>query len=87
MLKSNVKENLEKNLINPKNVKKIRHNLKREEQIALKKIGNWDQQAIRILDKGSRFVILDNSDFQEKVQHQINRSSFQKKIRKPKQSQ
>ena len=40
-------------------------------------IRNWNEQTIRIQDKGSRFVILDNSDYEEKVQHQIN-SSFQK---------
>ena len=71
-------ENLEKDLINPKNVKKFQHNITREEQIALKEIRNWDEQTIRIQDKGSRFVILDNLDYEEKVQHQINRSSFQK---------
>ena len=70
--------NLEKDLINPKNVKKFRHNITREEQIALKEIRNWDQQTIRIQDKGSRCVILHNSDYEEKVQHQINRSSFEK---------
>ena len=71
-------ENLEKDLINPKNVKKFQHNITREEQIALKEIRNWDEQTIGIQDKGSRFVILDNLDYEEKVQHQINRSSFQK---------
>ena len=50
-------ENLEKDLINPKNVKKLRHNITREEQIALEKIRNWDEQTIRIQDKGSSFVI------------------------------
>ena len=50
-------ENLEKNLINPKNVTKFRHNITREEQIALEKIRNWDEQTIRIQDKGSSFVI------------------------------
>ena len=50
----------------------------REEQIKLNKIRNWDKQTIRIQDKGSRFVILDNSDQEGKVQHRINRSSFAK---------
>ena len=71
-------ENLLKDLVNPKNVKKFRHNITREEQVALKEIRNWDNQIIRIQDKRSRFVILDNSDYEEKVQHQINRSSFEK---------
>ena len=76
-------ENLEKDLINQKNVKKFRHNITKEEQIALKEIKNWDEQTIRIQDKGSRFVILDNSDYEEKVQHQINRSSFEKLSENP----
>ena len=76
-------ENLEKDLINPKNVKKFRHNTTTEEQIALKEIRNCDEQTIRIQDKGSRFVILDNSDYEEKVQHQINRSSFKKLSENP----
>ena len=67
-------ENLEKDLINPKNVKKFQHNITREEQVALKEIRNRDEQTIRIQDKGSRFVILGNSDYEENVQHQINRS-------------
>ena len=33
---------------------------------------------IIIQDKGPTFVILDNSDYEEKVKHQINRSSFEK---------
>ena len=65
-------------MVNTKKLKKFRHNITREEQFALKKIRNWDEQTIRIQDKGSRFVILDNSDYEEKVQHQINRSSFEK---------
>ena len=71
-------ENLEKDLINLKNVKKFRNNIMRKEQIALKDMRNWDEQTIRIQDKGSRFVVLDHLDYEEKVQHQINRSSFEK---------
>ena len=44
----------------------------------MKEIRNWDKQTIRIQVKGSRLVILDNSDYEEKLQYQINRSSFQK---------
>ena len=66
-------ENLEKDLINLKNVKKFRHNITREEQVS-KEIRNQDEQSIRIQDKGSRFIILGNSDYEEKVRHQINRS-------------
>ena len=41
---------------------------------------NWDEQTIKGQDKGSRFVILDNSDYEEKLQHQINRSSCEKNL-------
>ena len=57
-------ENLERDLINPKNVKKFRHNITREEEVPLKEIRNWDKQAIRVPDKGSRFLILDSSDYE-----------------------
>ena len=76
-------QKLEKDLINPKNVKKCRHNITKEEQIALNEIKNWDEQTTRIQDKGSRFVILDNSDYEEKVQHQINRTLFKKLSENP----
>ena len=65
-------ENLEKDLINLKNVKKFRGNITREEKIALKEIRNWDEQAIRIQDKVWRFVILDNSDYEKTARHEIN---------------
>ena len=44
----------------------------------MKEIRNWNKQTTRIQDKWSRIVILDNSDYEEKVQNQINRSSFEK---------
>ena len=62
-------DNLEKDLINKKDVKKCRHNITREGQFALKEVRNWDEHTIITQDKGSRFVILDNSDYEEKVQH------------------
>ena len=62
-------ENLEKDLINPKDVKKFRLNITREEQVALKEVKNLDKQTIKTQDKESRFVILDSSDYEEKVQH------------------
>ena len=71
-------ENLEKDLINPENVKNFWRNITREEQVALEEIRDWDEQTIRIQNKGSRFVVLDNSGYEEKVEHQINRSSFEK---------
>ena len=71
-------DNLEKDLINQKNVKKFRHNVTKEEQVAQKEVRKWNEHTIITEDKGSRFVILDNSDYEKKLQHQINRSSFEK---------
>ena len=50
----------------------------------MKEIRNWDEQTFKIQDEGSRFIILDNSDYEEKVQHQIKRSSFEKISENPK---
>ena len=54
----------------------FQHNITGEEQTALKEIRG--KQTIRIQDKGSIFVTFDNSDYEEKVQHQTKWSSFQK---------
>ena len=58
----NFMENLEKDLINPKNGKNFWHNITREDEVPLKKIRNCDKQTIIIQNKWSRFVILDDSD-------------------------
>ena len=42
----------------------------------MKEIKSWDDKVIRVQDKGSRFVVLSNNDYESKVQHQIDRSSF-----------
>ena len=71
-------EKIEKDLFNPENVKKVCHNLSKDEKAALKDIRYWDKNVVRVQDKGSRFVVLDNEDYIKKVEHQINRSSFQR---------
>ena len=43
----------------------------------LKDIRNWDKNVGRVQDKRLRFVFLENEDYIKKVEHQINRSSFQ----------
>ena len=52
--------------------------LSKDEKAALKDIRNWDKNVVRVQDKGSRFVVMDNEDYVKKVEHQINRSSFQR---------
>ena len=42
----------------------------------MKEIKSWDDKVIRVQDKGSRFVVLSNNDYESKVQHQIDSSSF-----------
>ena len=34
------------------------------------------ERSIRVQDQGSRFVILENRDFEQKIKYQIERSSF-----------
>ena len=70
-------ENMEKDLFDPGNVKITRSKLSKDEKKALKEIKSWDDRVVRVQDKGSRFVILENETYEERVQHQIDRSSFQ----------
>ena len=42
----------------------------------MKEMKSWDDKMICVLDKGSRFVIEDTNSYIENVEHQINRSSF-----------
>ena len=69
-------EVMENDLFNTSNIRKPRNNLKKNEKLALKEIKSWDDKVIRIQDKGSRFAVLSNNDYERKVQHQIDRSSF-----------
>ena len=39
---------------------------------------SWDDKVIHVQDKGSRLVVLDTNNYIEKVEHQINRISFDK---------
>ena len=67
-----------KELFNPKNVKLARSNLSKNEKKALKDDKSWDDKVVRVQDKGSRFVILENEVSEEIFQQQINRNSFKK---------
>ena len=69
-------ENMEKELLNPKNVKITRSNLNKDEKKALKEIKSWDDKVVRVQGKGPRFVILENEVYEEKIQQQVDRSSF-----------
>ena len=66
----------EKEIFNPKNIRKTRNNLNKDEEVALKEIKLWEDKVIWVQEEGSRFVVLNTCDYIEKVKHQINRSSF-----------
>ena len=69
-------ENIEKDIFDTAAVRNVRPNISKEEKEALKEIRSWNNQTVRVQDKGSRFVILDNNDYEQKIQTQIDRSSF-----------
>ena len=66
----------EKQLFEPKNIKRVRRNLTYEERKALAELKSMENTVVRIQDKGSRFVLLTNEDYENKVEHQIARSSL-----------
>ena len=69
-------DTIEKEIFNPKNIRKTRNNFNKNEKVALKEIKSWEDKVIRVQDKSSRFVVLNSCDYIEKVELQINRSSF-----------
>ena len=69
-------ENMEKELFNSKNVKIARSNLSKDEKKALKEIKLWNNKVVRVQDKVSTFAIHENEVYEEKIQQQIDRSSF-----------
>ena len=76
-------ENMEKELFNcstVQNVKIVSSNLGKDVKKALKEIKSWGDKVVRIKNKGSRFVILENEVHKEKVQQQIDRSSSLEKV-------
>ena len=69
-------ENIEKDIFDTVAVRNIRPNILKGEKEALKEIKSWNNQIVRVQDKGSHFVILDNNYYEQKIQIQIDRSSF-----------
>ena len=56
-------QKIKKDLFNPENVKKVCHNLSKDEKAALKDVRYWDKNVVSVQDKGSRFVVLNNEDY------------------------
>ena len=69
-------ENIEKDIFDTTAVRNVRPNISKGEKEALKEIKSWNNQTVRVQDKGSHFVILGNNDYEQKIQTQIDRSSF-----------
>ena len=70
-------EKIEKdNIFDTAAVRNVLPNILKEEKEALTKIRSWNNQTVHVAGKGSRFVILDNNDYKQKIHTQINTSSF-----------
>ena len=69
-------ELVENDIFKPDNYRRVKSNITKEEREALKNIRRDSTRSYRIQDKGSRFVILDNDDYIEKIDYQLRRSSF-----------
>ena len=67
---------MEKELFNPKNVKIARSKFSKDENKALKEIKSWKDKVARVQGKGSIFPILENEQYEEKIQQQTDRNSF-----------
>ena len=65
-------ENKEKYIFDTAAVRNVRPNILKEEKEALKEIRSWNNQTAPVQDKGSRFVKLDNNDYKQKIQTQID---------------
>ncbi|XP_022810516.1 uncharacterized protein LOC111347550 [Stylophora pistillata] len=63
--------NVRRDLINPENIWQARDNLSKKERGALKKLKN-SNVVIRIQDKGSRFVLTNEREYEEKMFGQLN---------------
>ncbi|XP_068675647.1 uncharacterized protein [Montipora foliosa] len=64
-------ESVKNDLFNPSNFSIVPDNLTAGERRALSKLKTLDQQVIKIQDKGSKFVILDQTEFSDKMLGQL----------------
>ena len=63
--------NVRRDLIDPENIRQASDNLSKKERAALKELRN-SNVVIRIQDKGSRFVLIDEKEYEEKMFGQLN---------------
>ncbi|XP_068741769.1 uncharacterized protein [Montipora capricornis] len=64
-------ESVKNDLFNPSNFSIVPDNLTAGERRALSKLKTLDQQVIKIQDKGSKFVILDQTEYSDKMLGQL----------------
>ena len=70
-------EKTEQSIFHTKNVNsKVFHNITKKEREVLKEMKPWENCCVRVQDKGSRFFMISNDEYYEKVSTQIGRSSF-----------
>ena len=69
-------ELVENDIFKPDNYKRIKNNISNQERNALKDIQKDTSKTCRIQGKGSRFVVFDSDSYIEKIDHQLERSSF-----------
>ena len=63
--------NVKKDIFEPNNLRRAKDNLTREERLALGKLESSDN-VFRIQDKGSRFVIISQNEYKDKMLAQLN---------------
>ena len=64
-------ENIGSDIFDTAAVRNVRPIILKEEIEPLKEIRLWNNQTVHVQDKGSRFVILENNDYQLKIQIQL----------------
>ena len=62
---------MKNDILNPANLRTTKDNLTREERLALRSLKS-SENVIRIQDKGSRFVVLSQQEYQNKILGQLN---------------
>ncbi|XP_068675529.1 uncharacterized protein [Montipora foliosa] len=71
--------NVRKDILEPQNLRTVKDNLTKEERLALRNLKSSDK-VIRIQDKGSRFVILNQEEYQDKMLGQLNNNLHYNKV-------
>ena len=72
--------NVRKDILEPQNLRTVKDNLTKDERLALRNLKSSDK-VIRIQDKGSRFVILNQEEYQDKMLGQLNNNLHYNKVK------